>query len=102
MKAEKFKQAKIKIRDTVNKLTGQDKLIEQYINYLSIGIANLINIFEPEAIGIGGSFVFYEEIFLEKLKRKILEDKLLFNERKELLIQTAILDNDAGLIGSTL
>lgn len=79
-----------------------NKLIEQYINYLSIGIANLINIFEPEAIGIGGSFVFYEEIFLEKLKRKILEDKLLFNERKELLIQTAILDNDAGLIGSTL
>ena len=79
-----------------------NKLIEQYINYLSIGISNLINIFEPEAIGIGGSFVFYEEIFLEKLKRKILEEKLLFNERKELLIQTAILDNDAGIIGSTL
>ena len=78
------------------------QLIEDYIYYLSIGISNLVNIFEPEAIGIGGSFVFYEEIFLEKLKRKILEDKLLFNERKELIIQTAILDNDAGLIGATL
>ncbi len=78
------------------------KLIEQYVTYLSIGISNLINVFEPEAIGIGGSFVYYEEIFLEKLKRKILEDKLLFNERKEIIIQTAILDNDSGIIGATL
>ena len=79
-----------------------NKLIEQYVTYLSIGISNLINVFEPEAIGIGGSFVYYEEIFLEKLKRKILEDKLLFNERKEIIIQTAILDNDSGIIGATL
>ena len=79
-----------------------NKLIEQYIDYLSIGISNLINIFEPEAIGIGGSFVFYEEVFLEKLKSKLLKDNLLFNERKEINIQTAILDNDAGMIGSTL
>ena len=79
-----------------------NKLVDQYIEYLSIGISNLINIFEPEAIGIGGSFVFYEEIFLDKLKRKIIENKLLFNERKDIIIQTAILDNDAGIIGATL
>lgn len=84
------------------KYLQMNKLVEQYIEYLSIGISNLVNIFEPEAIGIGGSFVFYEEIFLEKLKKKIIEDKLLFNERKEIIIQTAILDNDAGIIGSTL
>ena len=79
-----------------------NKLIEQYIEYLSIGISNLINIFEPEAIGIGGSFVFYEEIFLEKLKTKLLKDNLLFNERKEIIVQSAILDNDAGMIGAIL
>lgn len=79
-----------------------NQLIEQYIEYLSIGISNLINIFEPDAIGIGGSFVFYEEVFLEKLKTKLLKDNLLFNERKEIIIQTAILDNDAGMIGAIL
>ena len=78
------------------------QFIEQYIEYLSIGISNLINIFEPDAIGIGGSFVFYEEVFLEKLKTKLLKDNLLFNERKEIIIQTAILDNDAGMIGAIL
>ena len=79
-----------------------NKLIEEYIQYLSIGISNLINIFEPEAIGIGGSFVYYEEIFLKTLKKTLLEKNLLFNERKEIVIQTAILDNDAGMIGATL
>ena len=79
-----------------------NQLIEQYIEYLSIGISNLIDIFEPDAIGIGGSFVFYEEVFLEKLKTKLLKDNLLFNERKEIIIQTAILDNDAGMIGAIL
>ena len=85
-----------------SKYVQTNKLIEQYIEYLSIGISNLVNIFEPEAIGIGGSFVFYEEVFLEKLKAKLSKDNLLFNERKEINIQTAILDNDAGMIGAIL
>ena len=91
-----------KMQKDDSKYAQTNKLIEQYIDYLSVGISNLINIFEPEAIGIGGSFVFYEEIFLEKLKAKLLKDNLLFNERKEMNIQTAILDNDAGMIGATL
>ena len=79
-----------------------NNLIDKYIENLSIGISNLINIFEPEAIGIGGSFVYYEDIFLEKLKNKILQENLLFNQRKEIDIQTAILGNDAGMIGAVL
>lgn len=79
-----------------------NKVIEEYIDNLSTGISNLINIFESEAVVIGGSFVFYEEIFMNKLKEKILNNSLLFNQRKEIIIQTAILGNDAGLIGSTL
>ncbi len=77
-----------------------NKVIDEYIDYLSIGISNLINIFEPEAIGIGGSFVFFEDVLLEKLKQKILKGNLLFNNRKEIVIETAILNNDAGIIGS--
>ena len=50
-----------------------DKVVDEYIENLSIGLANLINIFEPELIGIGGSFVFFEDILLEKLKNKLLE-----------------------------
>lgn len=79
-----------------------NQVIKEYINNLSIGISNLINIFEPEAIVLGGSFAYYEEVFMEKLKKSLLENNLLFNERKDLVINTAILNNDAGVIGATL
>ena len=39
-----------------------EKIIDEYIENLSIGIANLINIFEPEIVSIGGGFVYYKEI----------------------------------------
>lgn len=79
-----------------------NKIIEQYIESLSIGISNLVNIFEPEVIGIGGSFVYFEDILLQKLKNKLEEKDMLFNQRKEIKIETAILENDAGIIGSII
>lgn len=82
--------------DIINNVVGE------YIKNLAIGISNLINIFEPEAIGIGGSFVFFEDVFLDKLKQYIQKENLLFNPREKLIIETAVLNNDAGIIGSIL
>lgn len=79
-----------------------EQVINEFIKNLSIGIANLVNIFEPEAIVIGGSFVYFEDVLLDRLKNYIQEEKLLFNERNNLEINLAILRNDAGIIGSTL
>ena len=79
-----------------------NEIIEDYIEDLSIGISNLINIFEPEVIGIGGSFVYFKDVLLDKLENKLLKDNLLFNSRKEIKIETAILENDAGIIGAVL
>lgn len=79
-----------------------EKIVDEYIKKLSIGIANLINIFEPEAIGIGGSFVFFEEVLLERLKKELLTKNLLFNPRNNIEIKTAILKNDAGIIGAVI
>ena len=79
-----------------------EKIIQNYIESLAIGIANLINIFEPEAIGIGGSFVYFEEVLLNRLHKELISKKMLFNPRKEIIIKTAILQNDAGIIGATL
>ncbi len=79
-----------------------EKIVKQYIEDLSIGIANLINIFEPEAIGIGGSFVYFEEVLLNRLKTEIISKNILFNPRENIIVKTAILENDAGIIGATL
>ena len=53
-------------------------------------------------IGIGGSFAFFEDILLEKLKSKLLEPNVLFNKRENINIKVAELANDAGIIGATL
>ena len=83
------------------KITNEvQKIINEYVENLSIGISNLINIFEPEIIVIGGSFTYYQSILLEPLKEKILKDNLLFNKRENLNIVAAKLFNDAGIIGA--
>ena len=92
-----------KLLDMMRK-NGEDKkikkIVDEYIEYLSIGVSNLINIFEPEAVGIGGSFVYFSDVLLDKLKNNIQNKKYLFNNRKELIIVPAALGNDAGIIGS--
>lgn len=78
------------------------EVIDEYTQNLAIGISNLINIFEPEAIGIGGSFTYFEEFLLEKLKSKIIDGNLLFNPRNDIIIKPALLKNDAGIIGASM
>ncbi len=77
-------------------------VVTEYTQNLAIGISNLINIFEPEAIGIGGSFAYFEEYLLEELKQKILNNNLLFNPRNDITIKSALLKNDAGIIGASM
>ena len=77
-------------------------MINNYIEDLSIGISNIINIFEPEAICIGGSFAEYEDILYRPLKNALLNGNLLFNKKCDIIIKLAKLKNDAGIIGATL
>lgn len=87
------------IRKHINDLRIKP-LIEEYVQYLAIGISNLINIFEPEMVCIGGSFVFIGDLIIPKLKKEIQDKKLLFNPRKDIDIVLATLGNDAGIIGA--
>lgn len=76
-----------------------NKIIDEYLNYLSLGLSNLINIFEPDAICIGGSFAHYESIFIDKLKTKV-KDYFKNREIPEILVTKSA--NDAGIIGATI
>ena len=84
-----------------NKNEKINKIVDEYIENLSLGLTNLINIFEPEIISIGGSFVYYEKELLGKLKDRIKQEQL-FNKENVPKIVLAKLKNDAGMVGSVL
>jgi len=79
-----------------------ESIVSEYIENLSIGLINIIDIFEPEIIGIGGSFVYFEDVFLERLQTIIDKENAKKPARGCIMIKTAVLGNDAGMIGATL
>jgi glucokinase len=94
----------IKIREFIEKNKNNKKLneiLDEYTQNLEIGIANLINIFEPQAISIGGSFGHYD-MLLKRLQDKINEKTELYNKEQIPKIVIAELKNDAGMIGAAM
>lgn len=78
------------------------EITEEYISYVVISLVNLIELFKPEAICLGGSFSKLEGtyIFNEVIKR-VNRAKLFTNcEKPEIL--AAKHNNDAGIIGSII
>ena len=80
-----------------------DEVIEQYTTDLAVGICNLIDIFEPEIVVLGGSFSYYENTKVySKLLEKIEAKDSRFNKIAVPKIAMAKLQNDAGMIGAII
>lgn len=77
-------------------------VVERYIGYLAIGVTNLVNIFQPEIICIGGGVSRAGELLLEPLKRLVAEEDYARDSSVHTDIRLAELGNDAGLIGAAL
>ncbi len=74
------------------------KVVEDYITYFGMGIANMINIFRPDILVIGGG-VSKEGDNLLKPLMKVLENNCYGGE-VQTEIKIAQLGNDAGMIGA--
>ena len=76
------------------------EVVDAYISYLACGVANLINIFQPEVFTIGGGVSGEGDNLLIPLREKVSEqiyskDKILKTD-----LRIATLGNDAGIIGA--
>ena len=76
------------------------EIIDDYIEYLSDGITNLINIFQPEMICIGGGVAAQGEYLLKPLRERVEEKRYTKNASVQTKICAAVLGNDAGIIGA--
>lgn len=67
------------------------KVLEKYTEYLSVGIKNLLNIFDPDSIILSGGITNADELLLAPIKDKI-----------DANIKISELKGDAGVIGAAL
>lgn len=77
-------------------------IIEEYLESLLVGLANITNILEPEIIVIGGGFVYYKDILWNRLVEKFGYTNLLFNKETRPTLKLAKFENDAGIIGASV
>lgn len=80
------------------------ELCDKYARYIAAGITNMINIFQPQVICIGGGVSHEGDALLEPVKKYVAEESYTKNNapEKQTVIKLAELGNDAGIIGAAL
>lgn len=74
-------------------------IINDAVDYLAIGLANLVNIFNPQAIILGGGVMQgLQDLWLDRLHTQVNSQSFLLNVR-DLEIQVTRLGADIGLYG---
>jgi glucokinase len=75
------------------------KVVDREVYYLGLGIANLINLFVPDRIVLGGSVMLSARLFLDGIRKQIARGCLFVpHEKTELAL--ASLGKNANLIGA--
>lgn len=78
------------------------EVVAVYTRYLAEGIVNIINIFQPEVLAIGGGVSNEKNYLLEPLMEIIDKDQYSRNSDKKTIVKIAQLGNDAGIIGAAM
>lgn len=77
-------------------------VIKKYLRYLSEGVVNIVNIFQPEVICLGGGVSNAGEKILKPIRKKIKDYSFARFGKKQTEVHIAKLGNDAGIIGAAL
>ncbi len=78
------------------------RVVEKYLDYLACGITNVINLFQPDIVCIGGGISNEGKGLIEPLLGRINNEvftKTIAPERQT-VIRLATLANDAGIVGA--
>jgi glucokinase len=79
--------------------TGTE-VVNRYIDYLATGIVNVINIFQPDVLCIGGGIAGQGETLLAPLRAIVERERFTKHNDKQTKVCVATLGNDAGIIGA--
>ena len=77
-----------------------DMVVEEFSRYLALGISNLINLFQPEVLLVGGGVSNEGDYLLDRVRKYVKEWVYAYGIIKSTVIKRAELANDAGIIGA--
>ncbi len=76
------------------------ELVAQYLRYLTCGVTNIINIFQPELMCLGGGISYEGETLLSPLRLYVAEERYSKFSVHQTRLAAAALGNRAGIIGA--
>lgn len=76
-------------------------LIAEFINYLAIGIANVIHTVDPDIVVLGGGVMKSQDYFMTELREKV-KSYMYPQLRESVRIQPALLGTKAGIVGAAM
>ena len=77
------------------------QLFDNYITHLCVGLVNLINLYDPEIIALGGGVSHAGQFLLDAVNAK-LPSMVFYKTMPYARIELATLGNDAGIIGAAM
>ena len=78
------------------------EVVDTYIDYLACGLANVINIFQPEVLSLGGGVSGEGQYLLDMLVPRVRAEQYGGGIVKLTDIRIAQLGNDAGIVGAAV
>ena len=76
-------------------------LMDWYVTHLCVGLTNLINLYDPEVIALGGGVSMAGEYLLNAVRAK-LPEMVFFKSMPYARVELARMGNDAGIIGAAM
>lgn len=97
---------KVSGRTAFNAMYEGDKagkeVVDKYITYVSVGITNIVNTFQPEIVCVGGGISNEGDNLLDPIRKFVAGERYSKYANKQTEICKAVLGNDAGIIGAAL
>lgn len=78
------------------------EVCDNYIYYVAVGAANVVNIFQPDMLCFGGGICNEGDTLLKPLEKHVAQMRYSKNHEIQTQICRATLGNDAGIIGAAL
>ena len=113
MKAEEGSKLWLMCEGDLNKVDGKiifdamhagdptaKAVVTRYINYIAEGITDLVNIFQPDILSIGGGICAQGEVLTRPIQEFLDKNDFAHTFTKRTQLRIATLGNDAGIIGA--